>query len=91
MILGKDSAADYVLLALLILYPLVEWRWYWPRVSRALRAGIPGARTSFYRTPSPQSGPGRYMCSRCGLCGDVRGARSGLTGFDRYDSFSGAC
>ena len=49
MILGKDSAADYVLLALLILYPLVEWRWYWPRVSRAIRAGIPGARTSFYR------------------------------------------
>jgi membrane protease YdiL (CAAX protease family) len=49
MILGKDSAADYTLLALLILYPLVEWRWYWPRVSRAIRAGIPGARTRLYR------------------------------------------
>lgn len=49
MIFGKVSAADCVLLALLILYPLVEWRWYWPRVSRAIRAGIPGARMSFYR------------------------------------------
>lgn len=50
MLLGKVSAADYVLLALLILYPLVDWRWYFPRVSRAIRAGVPGARTRFYRT-----------------------------------------
>ena len=50
MILGKVSAADYVLLALLILYPIVEWRWYLPRISRAIRAGVAGVRTSFYRS-----------------------------------------
>lgn len=49
VILGKDSAADYVLLALLILYLLVEWWWYWARVSRAIRLGVPGALTRFYR------------------------------------------
>jgi uncharacterized protein len=48
-ILGQDSAADCALLALLLLYPLIECRWYVPRVSRAIRAGLLGARARFYR------------------------------------------
>jgi len=49
MTFGKVSAADLVILALLVVYPLFEWRWYWPRVSRAIRAGMAGARIRFYR------------------------------------------
>jgi uncharacterized protein len=40
---------DYAVLALLIVYPLLEWQWLWPRFVRAISAGINGARTRAYR------------------------------------------
>jgi hypothetical protein len=40
---------DHVLFGLLLLAPLVEWRWNWPRYLRRLAAGIPGVRLGYYR------------------------------------------
>jgi uncharacterized protein len=40
---------DHVLFGLLLLAPLVEWRWNWPRYRRRLAAGIPGVRLRYYR------------------------------------------
>lgn len=40
---------DYVLLAVILILPLVEWRWYAPRCMRAIRAGVSGARGRIYR------------------------------------------
>ncbi len=40
---------DHVLVALLVLLSLVEWRWVWPRWVRAVAAGVPGARSGLYR------------------------------------------
>jgi membrane protease YdiL (CAAX protease family) len=39
---------DHALLALIVLLSLAEWRWYWPRVVRAVAARVPGARVRHY-------------------------------------------
>jgi uncharacterized protein len=44
----RVHAFDHVLFALLLLVPLVEWRWNWPRYLRRLAAGVPGARVRYY-------------------------------------------
>jgi membrane protease YdiL (CAAX protease family) len=41
---------DHILLVVIaLLWPLAEWRWYYPRSVRAIAAGIPGARARAYR------------------------------------------
>ena len=40
---------DYVLLALILILPLVEWLWYGPRCARAIRERVSGARGRLYR------------------------------------------
>lgn len=40
---------DYVLLAVILLLPLVEWLWYGPRCARAIRERVSGARGRLYR------------------------------------------
>jgi uncharacterized protein len=46
---GALSIFDHVLFALLLLAPLIEWRWSWPRFLRSLAAGVPDARLRHYR------------------------------------------
>lgn len=41
---------DHVLFALLLVSPLIEWRWSWPRYLARLAAGDRGARLRHYRT-----------------------------------------
>jgi len=40
---------DHILFALLLVVPLIEWRWNWPRYLRQLAAGVPGVRLRYYR------------------------------------------
>lgn len=40
---------DYILLAVIVILPLVEWLWYAPRCYRGIRAGMSGARGRLYR------------------------------------------
>ena len=40
---------DHALFALLLVAPLVEWRWTWPRYLARLAAGVPGTRLRHYR------------------------------------------
>jgi hypothetical protein len=40
---------DYVLLAVILILPIVEWLWYGPRCIRAIRTRVPGARGRLYR------------------------------------------
>ena len=35
---------DHVLFALLLIVPLIEWRWNWPRYLARLAAGVPNVR-----------------------------------------------
>jgi len=44
------TTLDHLLVALIVLvWPLVEWRWYYRRSVRAVAAGVPGARLEIYR------------------------------------------
>jgi uncharacterized protein len=40
---------DHVLFALLLVVPLIEWRWNWPRYLARLAAGAPNARLHHFR------------------------------------------
>jgi uncharacterized protein len=40
---------DHLILVLLLLFPIVELRWTWPRYLARLAAGVPRARLNFYR------------------------------------------
>ena len=46
--MNKPLAADFVVFAIFLLGPLVEWRWFWPRLVRSTAAGVRGARTAYY-------------------------------------------
>ncbi len=47
---GSHILLDHILLVMIaLLWPLAEWRWYYPRSVRAIAAGIPGARERLYR------------------------------------------
>jgi hypothetical protein len=41
---------DHLLFALLVVAPVVEWRWTWPRFLARLAARVPQARLGYYRT-----------------------------------------
>jgi membrane protease YdiL (CAAX protease family) len=41
---------DHLIFAILLLFPLVELRWTWPRYLARLAAGVPNARLNFYRS-----------------------------------------
>ncbi len=46
---GSHVLLDHVLLVTIALvWPVAEWRWYYPRSQRAIAAGIPGARVRLY-------------------------------------------
>jgi uncharacterized protein len=45
----RPGAFDYVVLAVLLLGAIFEWRWYWPRCVRSIRSKVPGARMRMYR------------------------------------------
>src|SRR5206468_12279906 len=46
---GSPVALDHVFLVVLVLVsPLVDWLWLYPRLIRATTAGVPGARERFY-------------------------------------------
>ena len=40
---------DHVFFALLLIVPLVEWKWSWPRYIAKLAGGAPAARLHYYR------------------------------------------
>ncbi len=41
---------DHLIFAILLLFPLIELRWTWPRYLARLAAGVPNARLNFYRS-----------------------------------------
>jgi uncharacterized protein len=41
---------DHLIFAILLLFPIVEWRFTWPRYLARLAAGVPNARLNFYRS-----------------------------------------
>jgi uncharacterized protein len=41
---------DHLIVAILLLFPVVELRWTWPRYLARLAAGVPNARLTFYRS-----------------------------------------
>jgi uncharacterized protein len=41
---------DHLIVAILLLFPVVELRWTWPRYLARLAAGVPNARLNFYRS-----------------------------------------
>lgn len=43
------SPIDHLIFAILLLFPIVELRWTWPRYLARLAAGVPKARLNFYR------------------------------------------
>ena len=45
----RHTLFDHVLFALLLLIPLIEWKWSWPRHLARLAAEPARARISFYR------------------------------------------
>jgi hypothetical protein len=46
----SPTTLDHILLVMFVLVgPLAEWLWYYPRSVRAINAGIPGARMRLYR------------------------------------------
>jgi len=46
---GSHVLLDHILLILItVVWPVAEWRWYYPRSVRAIAAGIPGARARLY-------------------------------------------
>ncbi|HEY4950877.1 MAG TPA: CPBP family intramembrane glutamic endopeptidase [Candidatus Acidoferrales bacterium] len=47
---GSHVLLDHILLVMIaVVWPVAEWRWYYPRSVRAIAAGIPGARARLYR------------------------------------------
>lgn len=47
---GSHILLDHILLLMITLvWPVAEWRWYYPRSVRAIAAAIPGARARLYR------------------------------------------
>jgi hypothetical protein len=47
---GSHVLLDHVLLVMIALvWPIAEWRGYYPRSVRAIAAGVPGARARLYR------------------------------------------
>ena len=47
---GTHTALDHIFLVLITLvWPLVDWRWYFPRSVSAIAAGVSGARARMYR------------------------------------------
>jgi CAAX protease family protein len=46
---GRHGIFDNILFALLLVLPLVEWRWTWPRYLARLATGEPGVRFRLYR------------------------------------------
>jgi hypothetical protein len=50
MMAGSHTLLDHVLLVLIVLvWPLAEWLFYYPRSVRAIRSGVVGARGRLYR------------------------------------------
>jgi hypothetical protein len=47
---GDHLPFDHLIFAILLLLPIVEWRWTWPRHLARLAAGAPDARLNFYRS-----------------------------------------
>jgi membrane protease YdiL (CAAX protease family) len=47
---GTHVWLDHVFLPVILIFAVVEWRWLWPRFLRAISAGVPGARSSYYRS-----------------------------------------
>jgi membrane protease YdiL (CAAX protease family) len=48
--MSTPLAADYVVLAVFLLGPVLERLWLWPRHVRATAAGVRGARNAYYRS-----------------------------------------
>ena len=47
---GSHILIDHILLVMITLvWPVAEWRWYYPLSVRAIAAGVPGARARLYR------------------------------------------
>jgi len=46
--MSKPLAADYLVFAVFLFGPFVEWLWLWPRHVRATAAGVRGARAAYY-------------------------------------------
>jgi uncharacterized protein len=48
--IGSHVLLDHILLAMItVVWPVAEWRWYYPMSVRAITAGVPGARARLYR------------------------------------------
>ncbi len=62
---GSHVLLDHILLVMIALvWPLAEWRWYYPRSVRAIEAGNPGARARLYRNSvAPQ-----WVFTACVIC-----------------------
>lgn len=43
------TIVDHILFALLLLIPLIEWKWSWPRYLSKLESGAPNVRLLYYR------------------------------------------
>ena len=46
---GTHAIFDHILFAFLLVIPLLEWRWMWPRYLASLASGEPSIRLRFYR------------------------------------------
>ena len=47
---GPHNLLDNILLIMItVVWPVAEWRWYYPRSVLAIAAGVPGARARLYR------------------------------------------
>jgi uncharacterized protein len=47
---GAHVLLDHILLiTITLIWPIAEWRWYYPRSVRTITAGVPGARARLYR------------------------------------------
>jgi hypothetical protein len=47
---GNHLPIDHLIFAMLLVFPIVELRWTWPRYLARLAAGAPNARLNFYRS-----------------------------------------
>ena len=45
---GVHSPIDHLIFAILLVFPIIELRWTWPRYLARLAAGVPNARLGFY-------------------------------------------
>jgi membrane protease YdiL (CAAX protease family) len=46
--LGTHLTLDHIFVAAILVFSVVEWRWLWPRMLRAITAGVPNARLRAY-------------------------------------------